>query len=335
MITEGVLVQDAQPNLYIYQQSANGYTQTGLAACVSVTEYEKGLIKRHELTRNNKEQDRIDHMLACEAHTGPIFMAYSSQVATPYDLMEKWIGTHKPVYDFTAEDNVQHSLWVVDEKATQDELINAFGQVPYLYIADGHHRNAAAAKVAEMRNAKESESDFYLAVIFPHDTLKIMDYNRVVTDLNGLDKEAFLKTLEDRGFCKTEENSTPISPAKKQEFSMYLDGCWYRFTMPEKASHSTDIIESLDVAILQNEILAPVLAIQDPKTDKRIDFVGGVRGLEELERRVNSGEMTVAFAMYPTSMEELMAVADANQIMPPKSTWFEPKLRSGLLIHQF
>jgi len=357
-ITEGVLIQDAQPNLYIYQLSANGCTQTGLAACVSVEEYEKGLIKRHELTRNNKEQDRIEHMLACEAHTGPIFMAYRSQVATN-ELMEKWANTHKPVYDFTAEDNVKHSLWVIDDKSVQEDLIKAFGQVPCLYIADGHHRNAAAAKVAQMYNengaknteAKDIEADFYLAVIFPHDALNIMDYNRVVTDLNGLNAEGFLKALEDKGFCKLEKSSSPLTPSKKQEFCVYLEKQWYRFVMPEKTSNTNEslnessagdlsnlsesLIQSLDVAVLQDKILAPVLAIQDPKTDKRIDFVGGVRGLEELERRVDSGEMAVAFAMYPTSMEELMAVADANQIMPPKSTWFEPKLRSGLLIHKF
>ena len=331
---KGILVRDEAPQLYIYQLTANGRAQTGLAACVSVEEYEQGIIKRHEFTRPDKEKDRIEHIIACSAHTGPIFMAYrdpASDIA-PKALMARWTKNHPPTYHFTAEDGVQHTLWVLDDQLTQKEMIQAFAQVPYIYIADGHHRNEAARKAAKTVSSEESQ--FYLAVIFPHEELAIMDYNRVVTDLNGLDNTSFIAAL--KKVCMLKESAAPVKPACKNEIGMYMAGQWYRLTIDmEKNADEKDVINRLDVSVLQNNILSPILGIKDPKTDKRIDFVGGIRGLTALERRVDSGEMAVAFSMYPTSMEELMSVADANQIMPPKSTWFEPKLRSGLLVHVF
>ena len=328
------MIQDSQPNLYIYRLTAYGRTQTGLAACVSVDEYKRGMIKRHEFTLPGKEQDRIDHMNSCAAHTGPIFMAYRSQDSRePMKIMSDWTK-REATYDFTSDDGVRHELWVIDDVQVQDAMIQAFADIPSLYIADGHHRNAAAMRVAEMRNTGPSpaEHDFYLAVIFPHDALAIMDYNRVVKDLNGLTPSGFIDALKKN--WTVEKSSTPVKPERKYNAGMYLAGNWYSLTL-NNPPDPADVIKRLDCAVLQDEILSPILGISDPKTDKRIDFVGGIRGLSELEKRVNSGEMAVAFALYPTSMDELMAVADADKIMPPKSTWFEPKLRSGLLVHMF
>jgi len=338
MISGGVLVQDEKPCLYIYQQEVGGRVQTGLAACVSAEEYDRGLIKKHEFTRADKELDRINHVSVCSAHTGPIFLAYreTKSESSPSALIKKWTAAHDPVYNFTTDDGVRHTVWVIDDVKTQEALTGAFGSVPCMYIADGHHRNASALKVAQMRNKDnadpEAEHNFYLAVIFPHDELKIMDYNRVVTDLNGLSKEAFIETLE-KDFT-VEKSDAPVRPDKKAVFGMYLNNSWYRMTL-KNATDPSDVIGNLDVSVMQNKVLSPILGINDPKTDKRIDFVGGIRGLDELVRRVDSGEMAVAFAMHPTSMDELMAVSDADKIMPPKSTWFEPNLRSGLLIHLF
>ena len=337
-LMESAMTQDKQPNLYVYRLTANGRSQTGLAACVRLDEYKRGLIKRHEFTLPSKEQDRIDHMNACEAHTGPIFIAYRAQdSADPGRIMTGWTQ-QKAAYDFIAADNVRHELWVVDNLQVQEALVQAFKQIPSLYIADGHHRNASAMKVAEQRNAGlaqplgDAEHDFYLAVIFPHDTLAIMDYNRVVRDLNGMEPLGFIESLKKD--WTVENSSMPVKPERKFEVGMYMAGSWYRLNLTNPPE-PCNIIERLDCSVLQDKVLTPLLGINDPKTDKRIDFVGGIRGLDELERRVNSGEMAVAFALYPTSMDELMAVADAAQIMPPKSTWFEPKLRSGLLLHLF
>jgi len=337
LIKDGILVQDGQANLYVYRLTMNGRAQVGLAACVSVEEYEKGLIKKHEFTRKEKEIDRINHMIACNAHTGPIFLAYRADAvsgqATPQALMADWIKDKNPVYDFVA-DSVRHELWVVDDTEVQKQLEQAFKQIPCLYIADGHHRNATAAKVAEMRNAKtpqpEAEHNFYLGVIFPHDALEIMDYNRIVTDLNGMEPAEFIEELKKIG--TVEPSSGPVKPGGKFEFGMYMAGQWYKVIVK---SLKSDAIGTLDVSVLQDRILSPLLGINDPRTDNRIDFVGGIRGLKELERRVDSGEMAVAFSMYPTAMEELMNVSDAGQVMPPKSTWFEPKLLSGVLVHLF
>jgi len=334
-----VMVQDVLPKLYIYRltdRGGRGRAQTGLAACVSVAEYDEGLIKKHEFTRPDKEQDRINHMLACEAHTGPIFMAYRSQDARSPRLLMADLAKEQPDYDFIADDGVRHELWVVYNTDAQNSLINAFWQLPCLYIADGHHRNAAASKVAQKRNADsfdpEAEHNFYLAVIFPHDELEILDYNRVVADLNGMDIPGFLDSLKSDWLV--EKSDTAVKPECKHTVGMYLCGQWYKIQLKNPVD-AADIIGNLDCSVLQDKLLSPVLGIKDPKTDKRIDFVGGIRGLNELKRRVDSGEMKVAFALYPTSMDELMTVADAGQIMPPKSTWFEPKLLSGLLIHMF
>ena len=337
LINDGVLVQDEQENLYIYRLTMNGRAQIGLAACVSTEEYEKGLIKRHEFTRPEKEIDRINHMVACNAHTGPIFLAYRADAvsgqASPHAMMAEWVNKNDPVYDFIADD-VRHELWVVDDTKVQEKIVQAFQQVPCLYIADGHHRNATAAKVAQMRNAEnhqpDAEHNFYLGVIFPHDALEIMDYNRVVTDLNGMEPAGFIEELKKIG--TVEPSSEPVKPRGKYEFGMYMAGGWYRLTIK---SLKSDAIGSLDVSVLQERVLSPILGIQDPRRDNRIDFVGGIRGLKELERRVDSGEMAVAFSMYPTAMEELMDVSDAGEVMPPKSTWFEPKLLSGMLVHLF
>ena len=336
-LMDTAMVQDEQPKLYIYRLTVDGRSQTGLAACVSVDEYKRGLIKRHEFTLASKEQDRIDHINACKAHTGPIFMAYRCEGdSDPVKIMADWLK-QPATYDFTAKDGVRHELWVVSDAEVQESLIRAFEQIPCLYIADGHHRNASAMRVADMRNAGlektgDAEHDFYLAVIFPHNTLAIMDYNRVVTDLNGMTSDAFIETLKKD--WTVEKSSIPVKPKRKFEVGMYLAGAWYRLTL-NHVPDPNNVIKRLDCSVLQDVLLSPVLGINDPKTDKRIDFVGGIRGLKELQRRVDSGEMKVAFALYPTSMDELLDVADAGEIMPPKSTWFEPKLRSGLLVHLF
>ena len=328
MINDDILIQDEEESFYIYKLISGGHSQCGFAACVSVDEYESGLIKRHELTRPEKEQDRIKHMQALSAHTGPIFMAYRnpSAAGSPRDLMANWINGNAPIYDFTAEDGIRHSIWKVNDTGVTESFKKAFEAIPGIYIADGHHRNEAAYKTA---SDEIPESKYYLAVIFPHDELAIMDYNRVVKDLNGMDEPTFLKKLEE--VAEIAESPGPVKPAKKNTVGMYLKGKWYSLTL--KPDEGDDYISRLDVSLLQNKIISPVLAVD--KQGKGIDFVGGVRGLKELERLVDSGEWAVAFSMYPTSMEELMTVADNKQIMPPKSTWFEPKLRSGLLIHQF
>ena len=338
-VRDDVLFQDGRPNFYIYRLDGYGNTQTGLAACVSTEEYERGLIKKHEFTRADKEQDRVNHVSACSAHTGPIFLAYRAEgAAQPKDLMEEWIASHEPEYDFTADDGVRHVLWVVDDERTQNALAESFRSVQHLYIADGHHRNASALKVAAMRNGElpkpdeSAEHNFYLGIIFPHDELMILDYNRLIKDLNGKNTETFIQELQN--IFIIEKSEKPVKPVNKHVFGMYLSGVWYSLTL-KAHTDPADVIGSLDVSVLQEKVLSPVLNIRDPKTDKRIDFVGGVRGLDELARRVDSGEMAVAFSMCPTSMDELMAVADAGFIMPPKSTWFEPKLRSGLLVHVF
>lgn len=334
MITDGVLVQDEKPMLYVYELTMDGRSQTGLVACTSIDEYMQGIIKKHELTREDKEQDRIRHVDICNANTGPIFLAYRTvdEISEIVDNVKK----NAPVYDFTAEDGIIHRAWIIDDEETINRLVKLFKDVPNLYIADGHHRNASAAKVGLKRRNEnpnytgDEEFNYYLAVIFPSDQLKILDYNRVVKDLNGLSEEEFIKKLSEKfDIVETEGRA---KPDKAYDFGMYMDGKWYMLTAKDEIK-SKDAVKGLDVSILQDNVLIPILGIGDIRTDKRIDFVGGIRGLGELEKRVNSGEMKVAFAMYPTSIEQLMTIADENKIMPPKSTWFEPKLRSGLFIH--
>lgn len=334
MIDKGILVQDEKPMLYIYELTMDGRSQTGLVACTSIDEYMQGIIKKHELTREDKEQDRIRHVDICNANTGPIFLAYRTVDAIS-EIIER-IKKNAPVYDFTAEDGIKHRAWIIDSDEDINKLVELFKAVPNLYIADGHHRNASAAKVGLKRRAEkpdytgDEEFNYYLAVIFPSDQLKILDYNRVVKNINGMTEDEFIKKLSENFVIK--EVSGRAKPEKQYDFGMYLNKKWYMLTAKENI-RSKDAVKGLDVSILQDNVLIPILGIGDIRTDKRIDFVGGIRGLGELEKRVDSGEMKVAFAMYPTSIDQLMAIADENKIMPPKSTWFEPKLRSGLFIH--
>lgn len=331
---DGILIQDPSPCLYLYRLTMNGRSQTGVVACTSIDEYENNIIKKHEFTRADKEADRIRHVDTLNANTGPIFLAYKENQKAQ-EIMEQ--ETQKPpLYDFIAEDGIGHTAWRIDDAQTIQKLVNSFQNVESLYIADGHHRNASAVKVGLKRREEkpdytgDEEFNFYLSVLFPAEELHILDYNRVVKDLNGDTAQGFLEKLKEK-FQITPAKEA-VHPPKIHTFGLYLDKQWYLLTA-KKEILSDHPVDGLDVSILQREVLTPLLAIGDPRTDKRIDFVGGIRGLEELEKRVDSGEMTLAFSMYPTSMEELMATADAGLTMPPKSTWFEPKLRSGLFIH--
>lgn len=336
MLQKGLFIQDEKPSLYIYQLTMDARAQTGLVACTSIDEYMNNGIKKHELTRADKEQDRINHVDYCDANTGPIFLTYKQQEEIN-KLIETWMTKNSPVYDFVAEDGIRHAVWVIDDEAQIVNLQNEFSKVSSLYIADGHHRAASAVKVGLKRRQEnpgfsgDEEFNYFLSVIFPDKQLKIMDYNRVVKDLNGLSEEEFLEKISEK-FDIIEKSTEIIQPTKKGTFGMYLDGKWYLIEAKKGTYDEKDPVLSLDVSILQTNLLAPILAIGDPRVDKRIDFVGGIRGLAELERRVTT-DMKVAFAMVPTSISELMEIADADELMPPKSTWFEPKLRSGLFIH--
>lgn len=336
LVYRGVLKQDQKPCLYLYELTMNGHAQTGVVACTAIDEYLDGTIKKHELTREDKELDRIHHVDACDANTGPIFLTYKHQDAI--DQVIAGIKKTPAEQDFVADDDVHHRVWIIDDDKIIKTLIQDFAQVPALYIADGHHRAASAVKVGLMRRKAhpdytgEEPFNYFLSVIFPDQELTIMDYNRVVKDLNGLSKDAFLTKIAEKFDVKKAVKS-PYKPQAKNHFGMYLDNTWYELTAKDGSFDKDDPIKSLDVSILQDNLLSPILGIGDPRTDERIDFVGGIRGLSELEKRVHD-DMTVAFSMYPTSIDELMAVADANLLMPPKSTWFEPKLRSGLFIHK-
>lgn len=334
MLKNGELLKEERPAYYVYQLVMDGRSQTGIAACASVDDYQDQTIKRHENTREEKELDRIRHVDACSAQTGPIFLAYRRRDGLEA-AVNKAMGK-PPVYDFTAEDGVTHRLWIIEEPADVEEIRREFEQVDSVYIADGHHRCASAVKVSMNRRAQNpaydgsEEFNYFLSVLFPDDQLMIMDYNRVVKTLNGMSAETFLDRLGEL-FSIEEAGSKPYHPLKKGQIGMYLRGKWYGLTIPD-ACYTGDPVEDLDVAILQREVLEPLLGIADPKVNERIDFVGGIRGLEELERRVGT-DAEVAFAMYPTDIKELFSVSDAGKLMPPKSTWFEPKLRSGILIH--
>lgn len=335
MIAEKTYVQDEAPCLYIYEQTFRGKTQTGLVGCASVDEYQNNIIKKHELTRADKEADRIRHVDTLDANTGPIFLTYRKQPVISA-LLESYKALHEAVYDFVSGD-VRQRVWVITEKETLETLTSLFETVPALYIADGHHRAASAVRVAEKRRKEkpftgDEEFNYFLAVYFPAEELTILDYNRLVKDLNGLDAGAFLEKLEEK-FNVRLIGKDAYHPEKRHEFGLYLEKNWYALSLKDGIADEQNPVASLDASILQNEVLTPLLAIGDPRTDARIDFVGGIRGLKELENRVNSGEMTLAFSMCPVSTEELMAIADAGKIMPPKSTWFEPKLLSGLFIH--
>lgn len=331
---QGRFIQDAKPFYYVYELTMDGRSQTGIVACASIDDYVNGVIKKHENTRAEKELDRIRHVDTCDAQTGPIFLAYRAN-PTLTTIVEK-VKTRRPVYDFVAEDGISHRCWVIDDITTKALIATTFDQMDSIYIADGHHRAASAVKVGLKRREEnpgytgKEEFNYFLSVLFPDDELKIYDYNRVVKDLNGHSAEEFIKALEKVAtVVKTED--APIRPENKGQWSLYLDNKWYLYQFKDEVL-SNDPVEGLDVSLLQNLVLEPLLGIKDPKTDDRIDFVGGIRGLEELERRC-SLDCKVAFAMYPTSIAELFDVADAGLLMPPKSTWFEPKLRSGLFIH--
>ena len=335
-IQTGVFKQDAKACFYLYAQTMDGRTQYGLVAAASCDEYDKGIVRKHELTRKDKEEDRTRHISALSATTGPVFLTYPDRKDINEKIAE--IAAEFPVYDFTADDGIKHTLWVIDAPADIKFLMDAFAQIPTLYIADGHHRSAAAANVARQRKAHnpkhtgQEKYNFFLSVIFPAGQLYVMDYNRLVKDLNGLTSETFLKKISE----KFDVAPTGLEkPQKRHEFGMYLDGKWYTLRAKKGSFDAADPVAALDVSILQENLLAPVLGIGDPRTDKRIDFVGGIRGIGELKKRVDSGAWKVAFSMFPTSMEELMKVADAHKIMPPKSTWFEPKLRSGLVVYKY
>ena len=333
-IVAGHFVKEERPCFYLYEQTFQGRSQTGIVACASIDDYLNNIIKKHENTRADKEEDRIRHVDVCNMQTGPIFLAYR----TDNTLQEITTRTkeEKPVYDFVSEDGIGHRVWVIGDPERVETVQESFGNIPAIYIADGHHRCASAVKVGLRRRAAhpeytgEEEFNYFLSVLFPSEELRIMDYNRVVRDLNGLTPAAFLEQIG-KSFLVEKKGQTPWRPERKGTFGMYLEGEWYELAA-RKEIMSGDPVEGLDVSLLQRHLLEPVLGIGDPKTDKRIDFVGGIRGLEELERRVHT-DMKVAFAMYPTSIDELFDVADAGKLMPPKSTWFEPKLRSGLFLH--
>ena len=335
-LASGVFVQEDKPALYIYRQIMDGRVQTGIVGCVAVDEYQNNTIKKHEFTRVEKEKDRINHFDVCDADTEPVFLTYrdDKRIRT---IMEGYVANHEPEYDITSDDGIQHTLWVVDDPELVKSLTGLFDEIPALYIADGHHRSASACKVGLKRREEhpdytgDEEFNFFMAVIFPDNDLKIFDYNRVVKDLNGSTSEEFLDKIKEAGFDVEEKCSDIYYPEGKHIFAMFLDGKWYKLTARDSIIPD-HVTESLDVAVLQNSLLHPILGIEDPRTDKRIDFVGGIRGLEELEKRVND-DMEVAFAVYPVDVDDLLRVADNNMVMPPKSTWFEPKLGSGLFLH--
>ncbi len=336
MLSNGVFIEDEQAGLYIYRQMMHGRVQTGLVGCVSIDDYLNNVIKKHEHTRADKEQDRINHVDYCNANTGPIFLSYRAKDEIDRILME-WTQ-RTPLYGFVSPDGISHTVWRIDDAESINWLCQLFGSIPSLYIADGHHRAASAVKVGQMRRKQnpgftgDEEFNYFLAVLFPDQDLYIMDYNRVVSDLNGWSEREFLNKVSERFEVSEYAVDKPYKPVCKHTFGMYLAGRWYKLAAKDGVFDPEDSVGRLDVSILQNNLLRPILGIEDPRTDKQIDFVGGIRGLEELEKRVSEG-MKVAFSLYATSIADLMDVADAGKVMPPKSTWFEPKLRSGLFIH--
>lgn len=333
-IADGTFITDTDKAYYVYELTMNGRTQTGIAACASIDDYNNNIIKKHENTRADKEQDRINHVDRCSAQTGPIFLAYRADEVIRNEVAKA--KEEKPLYSFTSPDGIRHHVYKISNAQSVENIEKAFAGMDDIYIADGHHRAASAVKVGLKRREEhpdytgEEEFNYFLSVLFPDEELMIMPYNRVVKDLNGYSKEEFIKKIEEK--FEIEESAAAVEPAYKAEFGMYLDEKWYKLKA-KKDILSDDPVDGLDVAILQNNLLEPVLGIHDPKTDKRIDFVGGIRGLLELEKRCHT-DCVLAFSMYPTSIAELFAVADAGRLMPPKSTWFEPKLRSGLFIHK-
>ncbi len=334
-IEDGIFIQDQKKCYYLYELTMDGRSQTGIAACVSIDDYLHGIVKKHEETREEKERDRIRHVDTCSAQTGPVFLIYKANPVLTYIIRN--IKEGLPVYDFTADDGVRHTVWVIEDHLAIDAIQKAFATMDSLYIADGHHRAASALKVGLKRRRMHPGYDgteafnYFMAVLFPDDQMKIMDYNRLVRHLNGMTKEQFLQRISNE-FVVEYVGDQAVSPEKKGVFGLYLENQWYRLTAKARIA-SGDVVDGLDVSVLQHYLLEPLLGIKDPRTDPDIEFVGGIRGLEELERRCHE-DMSLAFSLHPTSIEELLAVADAGRLMPPKSTWFEPKLRSGLFIHK-
>lgn len=334
-VAEGVLVQEQEACYYVYRQRMGALVQTGLVVCAGVDDYESGLIKKHELTRADKEEDRIRHIDYLDANDEPVFYTYRNEPAITAIVARVAAGA--PAYDFTTDDGVSHTLWVVDDRQLIEELTTRFAAIGTLYVADGHHRSAAAGRVRDLRKGQNPRHDgteeynFFLTVIFPDSEMNILPYNRVVKDLNGLSVAEFMTRVGER-FAITPAEAG-FAPITRHTFGMFLEGRWYQLTAKTGTFDEQEPVSRLDVSILQNNLLSPVLAIRNPRTDQRIHFVGGIRGVDELERLVKGGDYRVAFSLYPTSMEELIRLADADKIMPPKSTWFEPKLRSGLFVH--
>ncbi len=332
LLSSGTLVEDAKPGLFLYRQVMDGRTQTGVVGCVHVDDYERDLIRKHEKTRQDKEDDRTRHVLTLNANAEPVFLTYRAEPAI--DAQVERIVATAPLYDFTAPDGVRHTVWTVPDPAA---LVRAFGAVPHSYVADGHHRSASAWRAGKERRAAnpshhgDEEYNWFLAVLFPSSELRILPYNRMVRDLKGQTPAEVLARIGKLG--KLTPTRDP-APDRSGVFALYLGGAWHRLELDPASIDRSDPIASLDVSLLQDRVLGPILGIGDPRTDKRIDFVGGIRGPAELQRRVESGEMAVGFSLYPTTLDQLMAVSDAGHIMPPKSTWFEPKLRSGLFVHR-
>lgn len=336
MIDDGLYIEDTKPNYYIYRQVMNGRSQTGLVACASIDDYTNNIIKKHELTREEKEIDRINHVYKCEAHTGPIFLTYRENKNIS-NIVNEWVKK-EPIYDFKADDGIIHTVWIIDDEGTVNRLQDLFKTVKYLYIADGHHRSASAVKVGHIKRAEkesytgEEEFNFFLSISYPDSELEVLDYNRTVKDLNGLSKDDFLSKVKEN--FEVVESKEQVKPKGKHTFGMYLEDQWYLLKAKNGIFNPDDPVDRLDVSILQNSLLKPILGIDDPRKSKRIKFIGGIRGLNELERRAKT-DMKISFSMYPTTIEDIMAIADSGEIMPPKSTWFEPKPRSGLFIHKF
>ena len=335
MMAEHVFIEDEDEHLYIYRQIMDGRVQTGLVCCTSIDDYEQGIIKKHEHTLPSKEADRIRHMEACEAHTGPIFQAYRPHPEV-HSVLSDWTGSREALYDFATSDDVRHVIWLIDDAPVKEKLISLFQDIPHLYIADGHHRTAAAWQVGRRRrdanpNYTGNEGyNFFLSILFPADELHVMPYNRVVQNLGGLSEEDFLTAVKERFSVESAEE--PVQPTQKYHYGMCLGGRWYLLKAKDIPA-GDDPVAALDVSVLQNCLLQPILGIDDPRSDDRIAFVGGIRGTAGLETYTAEGA-AAAFSLYPTGVEEVMAAADAGRVMPPKSTWFEPKLRSGVFIHR-
>ena len=338
MIEKGLYIQEKTPAIYIYQQIMDGRGQKGIVCCTSVDDYINNIIKKHERTRLLKEIDRVNHVDICNANTGPIFLTYRNNDEIS-SIVEEW-SKKVPVYDFISEDGNGHRVWIIDDNIIIEKLVKLFKSIKYLYIADGHHRSASAVKVALNRRKQlgkytgDEEFNYFLSIIYPDTELKVFDYNRTVKDLNGLSEEEFFSKVEESFYLTKSEGNKPVTPKKKHEFGMYMNKQWFILRAKDGSFDENNSIDSLDVSILQNNLLNPILGISDPTKSERIEFIGGIRGLKELENRADT-DMKVSFSMYATTIDDIMNVADNDKTMPPKSTWFEPKPRSGIFIHKF